>query len=216
MHPIAVALVPIALQHGVGSHEWHEFLLRHGGIKGPRLLEVELLARLLEEVTHNVLLHTIAHALAPDDAFVPMTGYELVKAVETHRLAAVVHESRDTILITMVVAMAMRVVAFVVMVMAVAMWVIAFVVMVLMIVVMIMIMLVMVVLVVVMMMLLLHVALYLLNPCSRGSYLFEIKELGVENLTKRHIAVVTFDDLCFGLNCANNGNYLLSLFFVNF
>ena len=152
-----------------------------------------------------------------------MTGNELVKAVETHGLATVVHEGRDTILITMVVAMAMRIVAFV-MVMAVAMWVVAFVVvlmMLMLVVVVMMIMLVMVVMMimlvmVVMMMLLLHVALYLLNPCSGSGYMFEIKELGIENLAKRHIAVVTFDDLCFGLNSANDGYDLLSFRFANF
>ena len=144
-----------------------------------------------------------------------MTSYELVKAVETHRLAAVIHEGRDTILIAMVVAVAMWVVTFVVVVMAVAMWVITFVVMVLM-VLMLVVMVIMLVVMVVMMMLLLHVALYLLNPCSGSGYLFEIKELGVENLTKRHIAVVTFDDLCFGLNGANDGYDLLSLRFANF
>ena len=111
-----------------------------------------------------------------------MTGNELVKAVETHGLAAVVHEGRDTILITMIVAMAMRIVAFV-MVMAVAMWVITFVVVVLMmlvvVVMIVVMMMIMLVMVVVMMMLLLHVALYLLNPCSGSGYMFEIKELGI-------------------------------------
>ena len=146
-----------------------------------------------------------------------MTSNKLVKAVETHRLAAVVHEGGYTILIAMVVAMAMRIITFVVMVMTVAMWVVAFVVMVLIIVMMMMSMLVvMVVMVVVMMMLLLHVALYLLNPCSRSGYLFEIKELGVENLAKRHIAIIALDDFCFGLDSANNGNYLLSFRFANF
>jgi hypothetical protein len=105
-----------------------------------------------------------------------MTSNKLVKAVETHRLAAVVHEGGYTILIAMVVAMAMRIITFVVMVMTVAMWVVAFVVMVL-IMVMMMVTMLMIVVVVVMTMLvfLLHVAFHLLNPCSRSSYLFEIK-----------------------------------------
>ena len=104
-----------------------------------------------------------------------MAGYELVKAVETHRLAAVVHEGGYTILIAMVVAMAMRIITFVVMVMTVAMWVVAFVVMVLIMVMMMVTMLMIVVVVMIMLVFLLHVALHLLNPCSRGSYLFEIK-----------------------------------------
>jgi hypothetical protein len=103
-----------------------------------------------------------------------MTSNKLVKAVETHRLAAVVHEGGYTILIAMVVAMAMRIITFVVMVMTMAMWVVAFVVMVL-IMVMMMVTMLMIVVVMIMFVFLLHVALHLLNPCSRSSYLFEIK-----------------------------------------
>ena len=145
-----------------------------------------------------------------------MTGYELVKAVQTHRLAAIIHEGRDAILIAMVVAMAMWIITFVVMVVAMTMLMVVVMMVVMTMLMVMLVFIIMMVLVVMVLMLFFHIAFHLLNPCSRSGYLFEVKELGVENLSKRHIAIVTFDDLCFGLNCANNGNYLLSLFFVNF
>ena len=105
-----------------------------------------------------------------------MTGYELVKAVQTHRLAAIIHEGRDAILIAMVVAL--RIIALMVMVVAVAMWVVTLVMMIMMVMIMMMVMLVfiiMMVLVVMVLMLFFHIAFHLLNPCSRSGYLFEVK-----------------------------------------
>ena len=112
-----------------------------------------------------------------------MTGYELVEAVKAHRLATIINESCDTILIAMIMAMAMWVIALMMVVMTMTMWVIALM-MVLVVVVMMVVMtmlmvmlvfIIMMVLVVMVLMLFFHIAFHLLNPCSRSSYLFEIK-----------------------------------------
>ena len=50
LHAVSVLFVPVALEHWVTRHELHEFLFGHSGIESPCLLEVELLACLLNMI----------------------------------------------------------------------------------------------------------------------------------------------------------------------
>ena len=42
------------------------------------------------------------------------------------------------------------------------------------------------------------------NPGGAGGYLVEVEHVGVENLVEIHVAVVTFDDVGFGLEGTDN------------
>ena len=153
-----------------------------------------------------------------------MTRHKLIKAINIEGTTTIVHKGGYAILIAivvtmamwiitfmvMIVTMAMWVITFMVMVVAMAMWIITFVVMVMMMVVVIIIMMVVVVIFV----LLLDISFYFLNPSSRSGYLFEVKELGIKNLAKWHIAIVAVDDFSFGLDSANDSMNMLAFAFA--
>ena len=107
LHTVTIVLIPITLKSRIASHHLHEFFLRHSSIENACLLEIELLARLLEEIAHIVLLLEIAHTLATDNTLIPMTCYKLVETVKTERFTAIIHESGYSILITMVMVVMM-------------------------------------------------------------------------------------------------------------
>ena len=123
-----------------------------------------------------------------------MACHKLIKAIETKRPTTIINESgyamSPLMLPFMGRAMAtMAMLAMLVVVIFVLMFVVMFV---------------MVMLVMVMIMLILNVTFYLLNPCCRSGYLLKIKEIGIKDLAKRYIAVITIDNLGFRLNGAND------------
>ena len=42
------------------------------------------------------------------------------------------------------------------------------------------------------------------NPCSGGCHFVKVEHARVQNLVEVHVAVVTFDDICLGLDGADN------------
>ena len=99
LHAVAVLLVPVATKHRVGSQLHLQFVLRHRGDKLTTLLDTQLLAGLLEEIAHIVLLLEIAHSLATDNRLGPMARHELVEQTEVEGTAAVIDKSINTILV---------------------------------------------------------------------------------------------------------------------
>ena len=98
--------------------------------------------------------------------------------------------------------------------MAMAMWIITLVIVLMTMAMRIITLMLMMVLVLMMMMMFVFfdITFYLLNPRSRSSYLFEIKELCIQNLAERHIAVITINNLCLGLNRAKDSTNMLTFF----
>ena len=206
LHTIAIFIVPIALKSRIRGKHLHKFLLWHGGIEGACGFEIELASSLLKEIAHIVLILEIAHPLAADNTLIPMASDKFVKTRQTHRFAAIVYESSDSILFAMIVAMTMWIITLMVVVMAMAMWIMAFFMLVVMLMVAIMLMMVMMVVV-----LFFDIGFDLLNPGGRGGNIIKVEEFGIKNLRKRHIAVVAVDDFCFGLYRSNNSTDMLAL-----
>jgi hypothetical protein len=117
-------------------------------------------------------------------------------------------------MIVVMVTTAMRIITLMLMVMmlimTVAMLMIVFVMMIVMMVLVMMIVM-MVLVLVVMMLLFLYIAFYFLNPCSRSSHLIKLKELGIQYLGERHIAIVAVNDLGFGLDSTQDSTDMLPL-----
>ena len=90
------------------------------------MLKIELLACLFKEIAHIVLLLEIAHTLATNNTFVPMTRHKLIKAVEIERFAAIIDKSSYTILITVIVAMTVWIITLVIVIMTMAVRIITF------------------------------------------------------------------------------------------
>ena len=107
----------------------------------------------------------------------------------------------------MVVAMTMWVITFVMMLMAMTMWVVA---LMMMLVIVMMMVVAMVLMLVMVMVLLFNVAFHPLDPRSRSSYLFEVKEFGIQYLAKWHIAVITVNDFSFGLDSTKNSTNMFA------
>ena len=118
-----------------------------------------------------------------------MACHKLIKSIETKRLTTIINESGYTMSILLLPFMgrAMATMAMLAMLMVVV-FLLMFV----------------VVLMMMMLVLILNVTFYLLNPSSRSGYLLKIKEIGIKDLAKRYIAVITIDNLGFRLNGAND------------
>ena len=79
LHAVAVALVPVALQTGILLHEDLQFLLGHRSIPLTGITQTDLLACLLEDVTHIGLIVEPADAFRADHTLRPTTGNKLVE-----------------------------------------------------------------------------------------------------------------------------------------
>ena len=204
LHAVAVLLVPVGSQGGIALHHLGQLVFGHRGEPLACLTDAHLLACLLEEVAHVHLVVEIADALGADHALGPLVCHEVIKHTQFHGAAAIVHKRTDAIFLgfTLVVMMVMMVVMMVMLVLIVMLMLIVVVVI---IIVVMVVMLMLIVVVIIVVFVLFAMALYLLNPGCRSSYLIEVKHVGIQNLIEADVAVVALDNLGLGLQGADDG-----------
>ena len=209
LHSVAIFLIPVAFKSRLAGHQYLQILFGGCGIPVSGLSEFFLHTGLLEKHRHITIVAEIYHTLGAYHILRPIQIHEAVEFVEIKRTTAEIYVCAYAVFLSfapfmMVVMMVMMSVAayfawlviVMMMVMLVLVVMVVFMVMVMlmsMLVVMVVFM-VMVVLVLMILFIGIHVAFDLAYPCSGSGHLFEIEKPRIEQIAKRHIAIVAFND----------------------
>lgn len=88
---VAIGLVPIATQSGIGGEQRSQFVLGHGGIPLSGIGKRHLFAGLLKEITDVRFALEVAQALGSNHTLRPSASHKIVEQTYIKRLARAIH-----------------------------------------------------------------------------------------------------------------------------
>ena len=92
LHAVSILFIPVGTQGSIAFHHLCQLFLGHGGKPLACLSDADLLACLLEEVTHVHLVLEVADAFGADDALRPFAGYEFIEESEVEGATTVIEK----------------------------------------------------------------------------------------------------------------------------
>ena len=88
---VAIGLVPVATQSGIGGEQRSQFVLGHGGIPLSGIGKRHLFAGLLKEITDVRFALEVAQALGSNHTLRPSASHKIVEQTYIKRLARAIH-----------------------------------------------------------------------------------------------------------------------------